>query len=87
VHEPNRRARSLIYLYGGQAAALGLLAVLSRPLTAALGAFLLAPQWLLLAGLEAHPTPGAHRPAHAWYLQHALPFSMIAMLAAAWAPC
>jgi hypothetical protein len=85
--EPDRRNSALLVLYGGQAAALTLLVLLGRPLTAAFAAFLLAPQWLLLAGLgPRQEADAADRPAHAWYLQRALPFCMIAMFAAAWAP-
>jgi hypothetical protein len=83
----DQRYRALIWFYGGQIAALGLLALLARPTTAALGAFLLAPQWLLLVGLGRSQEPGLeHQLAHRWYLQRALPIYMLAMLAAAWAP-
>jgi hypothetical protein len=85
--ERGRRNGALLLLYGGQTAALALLALLARPLTALLAAFLLAPQWLLLAGLAFEgAVDAAPRPAHKWYLERALPFCMIAMLAAAWAP-
>ena len=61
---------------------------------AALAAFLLAPHWLLLAGLgqesapnhaENAPQDTAQAPSKR-YVQRALPFCMLAMLAAAWAP-
>jgi len=85
--EPTRRNSALLLFYSGQTAALALLALLGRSLTAAAAAFLLAPQWLLLAGLGPHTeADAADRPAHAWYLQRALPFCMLAMFAAAWAP-
>jgi hypothetical protein len=78
---------ALLLLYGGQIAAQAWLALLGRPLTVALAAFLLAPQWLLLAGLSSRPDDvSAWRPAYRWYLDRALPFCMLAMLAAAWAP-
>jgi hypothetical protein len=89
--KPGSRDRSLLFLHGGQAAALCLLTVLARPLTAAFAGFLLAPQWLLLPGLKTEHTPEATRDtsqasAQTWYLQRVLPLSMVAMLAAAWAP-
>jgi len=84
---PARRNSALLLFYSGQTAALALLALLERSLTAATAAFLLAPQWLLLAGLGPHQEVDATgRPAHEWYLQRALPFCMLAMFAAAWAP-
>lgn len=83
---PHRRTRALLFLYGGQVAALVLLAALSRPYSAAFGAFLLAPQWLLLAAFAPRQAPNAAQPsAHTWYLQRVLPFCLVAMLAAAWA--
>jgi hypothetical protein len=83
----NRRNEALLLLYGGQAAALALLAVQGHPLTAACAAFLLAPQWLLLVGLGTQQDRAtALQPAHRWYLERALPFFMIAMFTAAWAP-
>ena len=57
--------------------------------------FFLAPQWLLLAGLGHERAPNqpentAQNAARAlplrWYLQRALPFCLLAMLAVAWAP-
>ena len=78
-----RTWRALPWLYGGQVAAIGLLALLDRPLTAAFAAFLLAPQWLLLVALG---RARAQDSAHARYLQRALPFYLLATLAAAWAP-
>jgi hypothetical protein len=84
---PHRRSRALLLLYGGQVAALSLLALLAHPFTAAFGAFLLAPQWLLLVRLAPSRSSGpAHQPPHRWYLEHALPICMISMLVAAWAP-
>jgi hypothetical protein len=89
------RGRPLLLYYFGQAAALGLLVALDRSLNTALAAFFLAPQWLLLAGLERRDAAAqpentlpatAHAPPFKWYLQRALPFCMLAMLAAAWAP-
>jgi hypothetical protein len=85
--EQDQRSSALLLLYGGQAAALALLALLERPLTAAFAAFLLAPQWLLLAGFGARQgSSDVPQPGHKWYLQRALPFCLLAMLAAAWAP-
>jgi hypothetical protein len=94
ARSPEQRNRALLFSYLGQAAALGLLVVLGRSLSAALAALLLAPQWLLLArlGEEGVPNhapnapPTAHPSSQKWYLQRALPFCMLAMLFAAWAP-
>lgn len=87
ILKPDQRNRALLLLYSGQASALALLALLARPLTAVFAAFLLAPQWLLLAVFGARQdSSGGPQPAHKWYLQRALPFCMLAMLAAAWAP-
>ena len=89
-----RRTRALGFFYLGQAAALAQLVVLDRSLSAALAAFLLVPQWLLLAALgqesapnhaENAPQDTAQAPSKR-YVQRALPFCMLAMLAAAWAP-
>jgi hypothetical protein len=87
----SRRTWSLALLNVGQLAALGALVLLDRPLTAALVGLLLAPQWLLLAGLE--PNPAQHtadanspRSSQRWYLRAAIPFLLVAMLAAAGAP-
>jgi hypothetical protein len=85
--EPGTLKYSLLLLYGGQIAALAWLAWLGRPLTVALSAFLLAPQWLLLVGLSSGPDAASVRqPRRRWYVDRALPFCMLAMLAAAWAP-
>jgi hypothetical protein len=74
---PPRRGWSLILLCGGQVAALVLLVLLERPVMATLAGLMLAPQLLLLARLRTD-TPQ-------WYLRHAVPFMMGAMLVGAWA--
>lgn len=85
--EMGAHSSALRFLYGGQAAALALLGLLGRPLTAILTAALFAPQWLLLVGfIPRQDSTTTLQPAHRWYLQSALPFCMLAMLAAAWAP-
>jgi hypothetical protein len=74
---PPRRGWSLILLCSGQVAALVLLVLLERPMMATLAGLMLAPQLLLLARLRTD-TPQ-------WYLRHAVPFMMGAMLVGAWA--
>jgi hypothetical protein len=70
----------LLLLYAGQGAALALLILLGRPLAATLLGALLAPQLLLLSGLDAG-APSTRR----LYIRRAIPFMMTAMLIAAWA--
>jgi hypothetical protein len=90
--ENRRLPWALTLLYGGQGAALVLLVVLGRPLVATLSGLLLAPQWLLLAQLAPRPADAglpdasscSRHPSSA-YIRHAVPFVMVAMLAAAWA--
>ena len=74
---PHRTGWSLVLLCGGQAAALGLLVLLEQPVAATISGLMLAPQLLLMARLQTD--------APQWYLRHAVPFMMGAMLVGAWA--
>jgi hypothetical protein len=74
---PHRHGWPLALLCGGQAAALALLVLLEQPVVATLAGLMLAPQLLLLAQLRTD--------APRWYLRHAVPFMMGAMLVGAWA--